>query len=190
MKPLRLAATFGLIEKVHQCALKLQDNELLGKLSEGDLIAQDAQYHVQYLVSLYNRARAKETKPSSNSDVYTMNEGIAFAKLVSYIEDCCLDSTTASVFKLAHLENMYSTQMIQLGTDVVERVHSTKLKNRILNYIHDMEAHKNGRDVMLAFNKDIGHALSMACYHDSDTDAVRLARTANIVRRNMFKMKN
>jgi len=190
VKPLRLAATFGLNEKVHKCALKLQDNELLAKLSEGDLIAQDAQYHVQCLVSLYNRVRAKEAKPSSDSDVYTMNEGIAFAELVSYIEDCCLDSTTAPVFKLADLVNMYSTRLIQLGTDVVERVHSTKLKNRILNYFHDMEAHKKGRDVMLAFNKDIGHALSMACDHDSDTDAVCLARAANIVRRDMFKMKN
>ena len=190
VKPLRLAATKGLNEKVHQCALKLQDNELLAKLSKGDLIAQDAQYHIQCLVSLYNSARAKEAKPSSDSDMYTMNEGIVFAELVSYIEDCCLDSTTAPVFKLADLVNMYSTRLIQLGTDVVERVHSTKLKSRILNYFHDMEAYKKGRDVMLAFNKDIGHALSVACDHDSDTDAVCLARAANIVRRDMFKMKN
>ena len=101
VKPQRLVATFGLNEKVHQCALKLQDNELLAKLSEGDLTAKDAQYHAQCLVSLYNRARAKETKSSSDSDLYTMNEGIAFAELVSYTEDCCLDSTTAPVFKLA-----------------------------------------------------------------------------------------
>ena len=59
--------------------MKLQDKQLLAKLSAGDLIAQDAQYHVQCLV-LYNRAR--ETKPSDNFDMYTVNEGIAFAELV------------------------------------------------------------------------------------------------------------
>ena len=59
-KPLSEASTFGVDTKVRQCAIKLQDKQLLAKLSAGDLIAQDAQYHVQCLVSLYNRAR--ETK--------------------------------------------------------------------------------------------------------------------------------
>ena len=53
-----------------------------------------------------------------------------------------------------------------------------------------MEAHKQGRDVVLIFNKDIGSASSKASEHDADNDAVHLARVANIVRRDMFKMKN
>ena len=44
--------------------------------------------------------------------------------------------------------------------------------------------------MVLIFNADIGSALSKACEHDSDNDAVHLARAANIVRRDMFKMKN
>ena len=41
------------------------------------------------------------------------------------------------------------------------RVHSTKLKDRILSYFPDMEmeAHKQGRDVVLIYNKDIGSGL-------------------------------
>ena len=55
-------ATLELDIKVRQSAIKLQDEQLLAKLSSGDLIAQDAQYHVQCLASLYNRARDSETK--------------------------------------------------------------------------------------------------------------------------------
>ena len=187
-KSLCKASTFGVDIKVRQCAIKLQDKKLLAKLSAGDLIAQDTQYHLQCLVSLYNRAR--ETKVSDDFDVDTMNHGIAFAELVSYIEDSRMDNLCAPVFKLTDLVNLYSTRLKQLGTDVTGRIHSTKLKDRLLGYFQDMEAHKQGRDVVLISNQDIGSALSKACELDADNDAVHLARAASIVRRDMFKMKN
>ena len=39
-------------------------------------------------------------------------------------------------------------------------------------------------------NEDVGSTLSKARGHDADNDAVHLARAANIVRRDMVKMKN
>ena len=80
--------------------------------------------------------------------------------------------------------------MKQLGTDVEQRIHSTKLKDKILGYFQDMEAHKQGRDVVLIFNEDVGSTLKKACEHDIDDDALSLARAANIVRRDMLKMNN
>ena len=70
--------------------------------------------------------------------------------------------------------------------------HSTKLKDRILAYFPDMEmeAHKQGRDVVLIYNKDIGSPLRKACEHDADDDAIHLAKAAKIVRRDMIKLKN
>jgi len=53
----RHASTFDLEARVRECALQLQDQNLLAKLSTGDLIALEAKYHIQCLVSLYNRAR-------------------------------------------------------------------------------------------------------------------------------------
>ena len=35
-----------------------------------------------------------------------------------------------------------------------------------------------------------GSALSKACKHDIDSDAIHLARTANIVKKDMLKIKN
>ena len=98
------ALTFGIDSKVRQCALKLQDKQLLAKLSTGDLIAQDSQYHLQCLVALCNRAR--EAKTSKKSDIHAVNHGIAFAKLVSYIEEAHKDNLVPPVFKLADLVNL------------------------------------------------------------------------------------
>ena len=108
---------------------------------------------------------------------------------MSYIDDARIDSDVASVFKLTDLTILYSNRLKQLGTVLPGRVHSTKLKYRIMPYFPDMEEHKTGRDVLLAFNKDIGSALHKACEHDADSDGVHLARAANIVRRDMLKMK-
>ena len=124
--------------------VKLQDKPLLAKLSARDLIAQDAQFHPQCLVSLYSRAR--ETK-SNEED--TVNHGITLAEVVSYIEDTRMDELVSPVFKLTDLVKFYSTRLEQLGTKVSERIPSTKLKNSILGYFPDMEAHKQGQDTVI-----------------------------------------
>ena len=104
---------------------------------------------------------------------------------MSYMEETCKDYLVAPVFKLKHLTVLY-------GKRLSGRVHSTKLKDRILSYFPDMEmeAHKQGRDVVLIYNKHIGSALRKACEHDADDDAIHLAKAAKIVRRDMIKLKN
>lgn len=184
----RKASTFGLDINVRKAAMKLQDQTLLAKLSSGDLIAQEAKYHQPCLLSLYNRARG--TKTTEESGVNNMNTALAFAELVSYIEDTRMDSTIAPIFKLSVLVRLYTTRLEQLGTDVTGRVHSTDLKKRILAYFPDMEAHKQGRDVVLISNEDVAAAMRKSCEHDLDGDAVHLVRAANIVRRDMLNMEN
>lgn len=127
---------------VRKCALKLQDKSLLAKLSAGDLIAQ-ATLSVSPLCTTKH---ARDTKsPEPNAD--DVNHGIALAGLVSFIEEVRTDSLVAPLFKLADLVDLYSTRLEQMGTHVAGRVHSTKLKNRILSYFPDMDAHTQGRDV-------------------------------------------
>ena len=121
------ASTLELDARVRHCALQLQDKPLLAKLSAGDMVAQDAEYHVKCLVSLYNRARGTETY-SAESDADAVNHGIAFAELVSYIEDARMDNLIASIFKSSDLVSLYSNRLKQLGTEVAGSIHSTKLK--------------------------------------------------------------
>ena len=67
--------------------MKLKDEKLLAKLSAGDLISQDVLY---CLVSLYNKATEKKVSEGHNAD--ELNHGIAFAELVSYIEEVHIDT--------------------------------------------------------------------------------------------------
>ena len=153
----RKASTFGLDMNVRKAAMKLQDKSLLAKLSAGDLIAQDALYHLNCLNSAYNRAR--ETKSSEDSERDRMNHGLAFAELVSDIEETCMETSITPIFKLSDLVSLYTTRLEQLGRNVVGRVHSTDLKKRILAYFLDMKPHKQGRDIILVSNECVGHAL-------------------------------
>ena len=54
------------------------------------------------------------------------------------------DNAVTPVLKLADLVNLYtfSNELKQLGIEVEGRIHSKKLKDRILGYFQDMEAHK------------------------------------------------
>ncbi|KAG7166735.1 hypothetical protein Hamer_G010387, partial [Homarus americanus] len=74
------ASTFELDARVRKCALQLQDQHLLDKLSAGDLIVQKAKDLVQ-------------TKPDNTF----INQGIALAELVSYIEDAHTDTKAVRV---------------------------------------------------------------------------------------------
>ena len=46
-----------------------------------------------------------------------------------------------------------------LGGDVPGRFNNTHLKTRVLAHQHDLQAYREGRDVLLAFSKDVGAAL-------------------------------
>ena len=129
-------------------------------------------------------------KSTEESDVDAVNHVIALAELVFYIEDTRMDELVSPVLKLTDLVKLYSTRLEQLGTKVLGRIHSTKLKNRILGYSPDMEVHKQGQDTVIISNADVGRALRKACAHDADNDAAHLARAASIVRRDMFKIMN
>jgi hypothetical protein len=52
------AMTMQLNTRLHQCAQNLQDQNLLAKLSAGDVVAQELKYHRACLTSLYNKERA------------------------------------------------------------------------------------------------------------------------------------
>ena len=168
--PLHDVSTFGLDERARKWAFKLEDKALLNKLSARELIAQEAKYHTQYLVSLYNKTR--DAKLSKETDLDRANHGIALAKLVCYIDEIRAENEV--VLKMLDLTNLYSNKFQQLGTNITRRVHSTRLKNRILGYFPEIEGHKQGREVVLVFNKDIGQALKKAWEQDADDDAVHL----------------
>ena len=60
---------------------------------------------------------------------------------------------------------LYKTRLEQVGAMVTNRIHTTRLKDRLLSVLPDLIAHSQGRDTLLLFEKNIGPALMKACDH-------------------------
>ena len=93
-----------------------------------------------------------------------------------------MDEDLAAVSKLADLVKLYSARLQQFGIEHFTHPHSTDLKNCILAHFPDLKAYKEGRNVVLAFDREIGAALRKFCKEDFDDGAICLARAAKIVR--------
>ena len=87
----------------------LQDEKLLGKLSAGDLVALEANYHAPCLASLYKKLRVKEEGEEDETTPWLL-EGIVLAMLVSFIEESHMVSTAElPVFRLTELVDKYTS---------------------------------------------------------------------------------
>ena len=65
-------------------------------------------------------------------------------------------------------------------------IHPTRLKEKLIEAIPGLTAHIKGREVLLAFEEDIGSLISRALPGENDDNALCLERAANIVREEMF----
>ena len=180
-------STFQVDFRVRKCAHELQDEDLLAKLSAGDLIALEAKYHTRCLTNLYNRARGMVPQEPGTSSDQTC-KGIALAELISYIEERRQDEDI-KVFRLADLTKLYTERLDQLGVAVTSRVNSTHLKDRIFMHLPGMKAYKEGRDVFMAYEDDIGTVLRQGYQTDRDEQSVMMTQIADTIRRDIFTQK-
>ncbi|CAE1303156.1 unnamed protein product [Acanthosepion pharaonis] len=181
--------TARLNEHLNQCARALNDGKLLAKLSSGDVVALEVKYHLCCPQKLYNAERAylnsleKAESSDPGKDLYP----VAFSELVVYIMDSKIITTEATpvVFRLSDLASPYKLRLEQLGVDSLN-VHSTRLKEQILARIPELEAHKKGRDVLLAFKANIGTVLHETSQY---RNALHLSKAADILRKEMLQHK-
>ncbi|KAG7172779.1 hypothetical protein Hamer_G007018 [Homarus americanus] len=108
-----------------------------------------------------------------------LSEGDMVAREAKYHKRCLtfLYNRASAVSETEKRETTYETVVSSL---LNQRVHSTRLKKRILAQFPNMQEHNKGRDILLAFEDDIGDALAKACEYDHDNDAVHLLRAAQI----------
>ena len=86
--------------------------------------------------------------------------------MLAYLDETRMHEDIAPVFKLSDLVKLYSSRLQELGVKQHTRQHSTELKNRILAQNPNLKVNKEGRDVLLTFNNDLGPALHKACDDD------------------------
>ena len=186
---------------------KLPRTVQLQRLDEGQgveatIVTHQAKWHktcmLQYNNTMLRRAEKKPIASSSSfakttveAEPKTDHEGdmskIVLAEHVLYMEETHLEEGTAPVFRLADLAKLYTTRMEHIGVALCKKVNSTRLKEPLIAQLPGLRAQSKGRDVLLAFDEDIGEALGKACEQHCDTEAVHLARAVQIVCRYMFE---
>ena len=90
-----------------------------------------------------------------------MYHSIALAELISEIQNSEEPRTT--VFKLSDLRKEFSKRLKLQGiTAENPEIHSTRLREKLIEGIPGLTAHIKGREVLLAFEEDIGSLISRA----------------------------
>ena len=105
-------------------AMELNDTLLLAKLSSRDMIVMDAVYHKHCLTGFFTRYRSSTCKKKAITGETKLSfEAIAFAELISYIEE--IRETEGSIIKLSNLVQLYKSRLEQLGEDTSQRINAT-----------------------------------------------------------------
>ena len=153
------------------------------------MIAVEALYHKTCLSALYNRLRElRSSRPKADSDDAII-EGIVLAEIVDYLKSSNEFSEAIPVFKLSDIKSLYSQRLKEYGSpDVcIEKIHSARLKEKILGRIPELHESRKGRDIILTFKEEIGSAIYTACKQDYEEDGICLSSAAKIVRKQIFQ---
>lgn len=106
---LTFVRTLQLHERVQKSAERLLDEKLLAKLSEGDLVATEAQYHKSCLANLYNKVRALDAVKSVDDHNEYILEGITIAEIEQYVRHYIeVENEVVPVFYLKDLKDLYT----------------------------------------------------------------------------------
>ena len=183
----RAASTMDVDSRVRSVAHKLGDFNLISKLSNGDMITLGTKYHANCLAALYNRAREHDKEKSCEKNSQAMTHSVALAERICQIQDSRNEQPHTTVFKLSDLKKEYCKRLAQQGVaEETQEINSTRLKEKLMAAVPGLTAHTKGREVLLAFNENIGHLISDVFCEDNDADLKCLARAARIVRKEMF----
>ena len=105
------------------------------------------------MTDLYNRERTYlratkrlEQERPPEEDAYPQ----AFSEIVTYLVETTRSNEGPAVFRLADIIHLYAQRLEQLSVDA-PAVNSTRLKEKLLSEIPELELHKQGRDILLAF---------------------------------------
>ena len=108
--------------------------------------------------------------------------------MVSYIEEYGqLGGDQNHVFKLIDLKALHCERLQKLGGNTTGNIHSTRLAEKLLQHIPNLETHHSNFGTELSFNDDIGDALLHACNLDPDDEAIMMMRVAKLIRKEVLE---
>ena len=185
---LHQCSTLNVDQELRTMATKMQDTNLLSRMSGGDLIAIEAKYHSKCMLQYKNKfkifERNQETEESFSSVEEMAVEARVFSELIYYIE-CALEQGTY-IFKLSELHALFEERLKALQAP--KAVNRSRLKTKILaQFFPDCQEQSDGKNTLLVFSEGMRLLLKQAVKsRDFDKEAITMARTCNSVRQDMF----
>ena len=141
-------------DRLNRCAMTLNDEKLLSKLSAGDTVALELKYHPACLAVLYSKQRShlNRHRNEESTELAITKEACptAFSEIVTYIIETNNNSSEAVIFRLAGLISLYKERLQQLGVPSPD-VNAARLKEQLLSHVPQLEAHRPGRDCTASF---------------------------------------
>ena len=181
--------TLYLDMRVRKIAHDSNNSQLIARLSEGDMVATEAKYHHTCLTKLYNQYRSTNRNRSKEMNELELIKGIALSELFAFIEDSIDSNDSIPVFLLKELKKFYQ-ERLELNNapeEFVKNVHSTRLNLKILEEIPGLREEKQGKDVVLTLDGEMGRAIFEACQYSSQDDGFILAKATKIIRKDLFE---
>lgn len=89
-----------------------------------------------------------------------------------FIKETQMDDKTSPVFKRAELSVLYKSEIEQLWIKHDDKVRMIRLKQRLLAHFPNTCAQHQWRDVLFAFNENLGDAMAKAFELDRELDVV------------------
>ena len=176
------ASTYDIDITFRKYAKTTNDPVLSAKLATAlDIHAMDGYYHKSCSTDLYHRARSvtRQILSQESDTKFRSHEAMAFSQLVAYVGESPTD-----IYKLRDLVELYKQKLIELGCTDTTSVHSTRLKERLLDKIPGLEAQPHGRDILLTTRETVASVLADA--HKTslcDDDAIHIVSTVEIMRK-------
>ena len=149
---LHLCSTMRLDHELGKMAEEQQDTSLMAKIAGCDLVAIDAKYHNNCLLSYKNKyrslVRSKSSLHSGSEDKPLIAR--AFAELVSYIENDVENGNY--IFKLSLLHSLYVDHFCSL---VEKSINKTRLKKKLLEHFSvECQEQSDGKNTLLVISNE------------------------------------
>ncbi len=163
------ASTFGVDRKVRIAAKDIGDDSLLCKLAAGDMVAIDAQYHLECLSRLYHKAEVARNEVEQGRE---FDELLAKDKAMTELINC-IESFRGEGEVLAMTDICKWFSGMLKSRNLADTTHTTRLRETIASSIPNIKTIKKASGHWdLMFDHDLTRALKEIEYASEDCKVI------------------
>ena len=113
--------------------------------------------------------------------------------VVNYIKDqidTCIEVDSTPVFTQKATSDMYNKCLVRHSADeeFTKRTHCTHLWERIMEEVPGLRESRDGRNVVLRVDDDVGRAIFEACENSKEDEIIILSKASKLIRKHLLQL--